>query len=369
MTSASTSSTVDIVPLEPDQHRAFRAAGEKAFPGAVAAFVRPKDLSLVACVDGDIVGGFTADFHEFSDGTTMAVVRWLFVVPDVQGQGIGAALVSTGLDELKSADVDLFVSDIDGDNTGSFRIAAAKGARLLRPWDQLRYLGPVKTATAWWKLSHFLDFGHYIWAWRSDQKRVETSTSTLRELALSISATSLVAALAAWRAEQVILLVALFAGLFVAFRHLITAGINHLQGLSTTHRAWDSGYLFATVIAFVFSVLFPMPGGAYPSEPDWRASEEVKRRGISSACAVSCMILVVGSIQILLHLEIFSQFHTAFSALLFVGIPFLIFDALLATAPFSCFHASRIRDWSLTAWLVIASTALVAIFSYLFLSP
>ena len=363
MPSTESSDEIQFRPLAPEERDDFCNVGRRAFPLAIGAMISPRDINLVATIGDDLVGGFAAEVVEFTDGSTMAVVRWLFVSPDVQGQGLGSRLAKAGFSHLKNSDIDHFVADIHGDNTSSFRIAESMGARRLRPWDQLRLLGPAKTATAWWKLSHFLDFGYFVYVGNSDGELRDTGHRNAAEISLTLSSIAVLAAIAGWRADHHIGLVATAALGFVALRHIATSMASRLQGYSTTHRAWDSGLPFSLGIALAASVLFPMPGGTYPTDDNWRSRDFTTRRGISALVAVGVLLAVTATSQCILHFDLASRWHPAVQATTFVGTSFLIFDAILATPPFSCFHASHIRAWSTTVWIVTALSALLVIFA------
>lgn len=358
-------SNILIRPLDEGESSAFRAAAREAFPAIVAAMVKPRDVSLVA-LDGDkIVGGFAASAVTLDDDRSMAIVRWLFVVPGYQGRGIGADLARRGLEFIRDRGFDFCVSDVDGDNTSSSRIVEAFGGRLVRPWEQWRILGPRGMAIAWWRLSHFLDFGHFLYVWQITD---ETSDGEARrdsaggELLLSLGAAAGLASIAGWRAGMPVLLVALAALLLFAIRHLVTVVASMAQGLRVTHRAWDSGYGFSLALAGVFGVYFPMPGGLYPASAGWRAKDEMVRRGRAAFAAVVALLVVVGSARWARGWELGSAWESALGALNFVGVPVLLFAAVLAMAPFACFHAGRIRDWHWAAWLGCAVSAGIVIF-------
>ncbi len=357
------SPAVVIDRLDDDDHAAFCEAGRQAFPLAMATLVEPKDINVVAIADGNIVAGFAAELVPLANGDTMGVIRWLFTIPEFQGQGIGARLARAGFARLRDSGIDYFVTDIDGDNTSSFRIVESMGAQRVRPWQQLRLLGPRATAVGWWKLGHFFDFGHYIYAWTRDKELPDNTTDSAREWSLSLVAGALIGAVAAWRAGFSVGLVAVIAVAVIIMRHAITAGVCRIQGLKTTHRAWESGYGVSLVIALTAAVIFPLPGGTYPAGDQWRARDEVRRRGIAAFCWVIVLLLIVAGAYVALHFDVLADWRALLQSVAFVGTAYLLFDAILATAPFSCFHAKRIRDWSLPAWMLTALGAVVVIFA------
>lgn len=352
--------------IEDDEVEGFHEAGSQAFPAAVAPLVQAKEITLVAVEGGQIVGGFAAESVELKGQSKMAVVRWLFVLPSHQGLSIGARLARRGIECVKEQGFDYFVSDIDGDNTSSFRIVESLGARLIRPWEQIRLLGLRGMGSAWWKLSHFMDFGHFIYAWTDDDP-TENDSGVARsrggqEFLVSSLACASIAAVAGWRSGLAVGWVATAVLLLLVMRQVVTWLASRVQGLSVRHRAWDSGYPFSLLLAIAAGVYFPMPGGIYPSHEKWRAKDEITRRGRSAMAAMVVLMAIVGAARWAEEGEFARPWQAAVEALIFVGVPTLLFGAVVAFAPFACFHAKRIRDWRTAAWICCAIPALVICF-------
>ena len=93
----------DVPAIRSVNLRAFEGPGEAALVDALRRQAHPT-ISLVAELGGDVVGQITFSpvVHEQHPELTVMGLAPMAVVPDLQGQGIGSALVRAGIDRCRN---------------------------------------------------------------------------------------------------------------------------------------------------------------------------------------------------------------------------------------------------------------------------
>ena len=103
----------------------------------------------------------------------------------------------------------------------------------------------------------------------------------------------------------------------------------------------------------------PLPGNVYPPDDGW--DQRRFRRLFGQGALLSTLLLTA---LVLLGRWLRSQtihpFSDAFAfALLNVGKPLLVFNTLIAVAPFEGFHGRHLRDFNSWIWLLMSLLAVL----------
>ncbi len=347
-----------IRPVEEDDEAAFIAAGKSAFDPITGMGMATGDVNLAAILDGEVVGGFIAALHESSRGEMMGVVRWLFVTEGARGVGVGGQLVEAGLQAIRDAGARWIFSDILGENTSSAGLVVAAGGRQFSLAQQVRAVGVMGTFRVWSELGHWYDLGYFIHGWADEEANQPPAAYRSGELWLSSLFCVIVASLAAWRAGHAVIWVTAAALLLLITREVVIRGLARAQGLSLRHAAWDSSVPIAVALAAGLGIYFPIVGGLYPRDGEWKARKERRRRGVAALGAAAA----IAGWGVVAWWAVQTQVWPGAEAVLFIAVPMLLFGAILATPPFSAFDASRLREWSLPAWVVAAGVGVVFLF-------
>ena len=364
---ATGSPAISVRRMHDGEERDVRALAGRVYSRPESAFFSPPPQTLVAERDGHLVGAVVPKVCALPDKRLYGAIFWLMTDPRARGLGVGGRLVGAACEYFEEHGCQEAFACVEGYNTSSSNLFAARGFTILSPGEQLRRYGLSGTFALWIKMSRLgADVGHYLWACpgatRPDYPRLQWWAGTVF---LSV----LVFLLAGWRGawmeglEPVMVLGAACA--IVTLFGLREAAMRlaaRWQGLSVRHRVWEAAFPLSAGVALLLGLFFPIPGSVYPQSLAWRYQNLLPRLGPIAFTGASAVLLFAWATWGLLRfggppLEIISWLRLGHVA----GQMLALFDVLLPFSIFVSFNGRRIWDWSRPAWAVLAA-ATVALF-------
>jgi len=322
----------------------------------------PPQHTLVAERDGQVVGAVVLELFMLPGGRQGGVMFWLMTDPEVRGSGVGGELIEAGLRFFEEHGCQEVFACVEGFNTSSSNLFAARGFSILSLGEQLRRYGLVGTLALWLKMHRFGgDVGHFLWA----RPKSTSPDSPALQWLVSVLASTLVFALAGWRGGSLegfdpavvlgstLAILALF-GLREAAMRLAARS----QGLSVRYRAWESAFPLSVGIALTLGVFFPTPGSVYPRSGAWRYQDLVPKLGPTAFAGASAVLVFTWAAWALMRFdmpppEIAVWVRAAYVA----GLSLALLDVLLPFSPFVSYSGRRVWDWNHLAWGVLAVAA------------
>jgi ribosomal protein S18 acetylase RimI-like enzyme len=354
--------TISVRHMREEETRTVISLASSAFSCAEGAFFSPPPQTLVAERDGHLVGAVLPKVFALPHKRRCGSIFWLMTDPRARGLGVGRRLVEATLEYFEEQGCREAFACVEGYNTPSSNLFAARGFTILSPGEQLRRYGLLGTFWLWIKMSRLgADVGHFLWAYpgvtRQDNPRIQWWTGTL----LSV----LVFFLAGWRGGwveglepstvfgPVLAIVALF-GLREAAMKLAARS----QGLSVWHRAWEAAFPLSASVALMLGWFFPTPGSVYPRGGTWRYRDLLPKLGPIAFAGASAVLVFAWVSWGLLRFggfppEVASWLHLGHVA----GQMLALFEVLLPFSIFVSFNGRRVWDWSRPAWAVLAAAA------------
>ncbi len=344
------------------EERAVRDLAGRVFSRPESAFFSPPPHTLVAERDGHLVGAVVPKVLALPDKRWYGAIFWLMSDPQARGLGVGRRLVEAACEHFEEHGCQEVFACVEGYNTSSSNLFAARGFSILSPGEQLRRYGLSGTFALWIKMFRLgADVGHYLWArpgaTRPDYPGLQWWVGTLF---LSV----LVFLLAEWRGawegfEPVMVLGA--ASAIVALFGLREAAMRLAacwQGLSVRHRVWEAALPLSAGVALLLGLFFPTPGSVYPRSLVWRYQDLVPKLGLIAFAGASAVLLFAWVTWGLLRFgrpppEIASWLYFGHVA----GQMLALFDVLLPFSIFVSFNGRRVWDWSRPVWAVLAAAA------------
>jgi ribosomal protein S18 acetylase RimI-like enzyme len=351
-----------------DDEEVVKALAGRAFsPLASLSFPRSPD-ALIAERGGELLGAIVLRTFELpgigrDDHHRGGVMLWLMVDPEARRFGVGGRLVEAALRSFEERGCQEVFACVEGYNSSSANLFAARGFTILSFGEQLRRYGFLGTLLLWLKTSRLgADVGHFLWT-RPGQPKPD-------DLALQwwagVFASALVLLLAGWRGGwlgkfdpmiilgAVVIVVALY-GLREGAMRLAA----RLQGLSVRHRAWESAFPLSIAIALAAGVFFPVPGSMYPRQGTWRYRDLLPKLGPMAFAGASAVLIFAWATWALAQFgepltEAAVWGRTAHTA----GLMLAAFDVLLPFSVFSSFDGRRVWDWNRPAWGALAVAVL-----------
>jgi hypothetical protein len=252
---------------------------------------------------------------------------------------------------------------VEGYNSSSANLFAARGFTILSLGEQLRRYGLLGTLLLWLRTSRLGgDVGHFLRA-RPGQLKPDSSAFQWWVGAL---ANALVLLLVGWRDNWlgdldlatllgVVVIVVTLLGLREGAMRLTA----HLMGLPVRYRAWESALPLGLGVALGLGVFFPAPGSVYPRQGIWRYRDLMPKLGLIAFAGASAVLLFAWAAWAASRfggpsLDAAVWLHAAHTA----GIMLAAFDVLLLFSPFASFDGRRIWDWNRRVWIVMAVAAL-----------
>lgn len=382
MTEETPEREIVLRPMRPDDRAAIAALAARAFPPTQAPFVASGEAGgVVALVDGAVAAASLHRVFRLPSGARVGMVAWLMTDPDTRGLGLASRLVARSVERLREDGCAWIVTDVEGYNTASANIFHGVGFRRLGLGEQSRLWGPVGLAWVWLRARLVLDPGHFLWV-AGGVRPSSALDPSASEVGCSAAIGSRLGAILS-NAVVAILSVAVGGGLFLSAQAgipdaakalAILAGVAILllvreaamrvgagRGPRLVFRAWQGGWGIALGIVAGFGSVLPLPGNLYPAGDGWRMRDHVPRLGraaVASALAIAALVLAASFLR---GLDAPRFLHDAALAIVFVGKPLLVFDTVIAVAPFDGFNARRLRDRHRPTWLALASLAVLVV--------
>lgn len=364
---------ISIQALKPQDSTAVRMMARRCFPLLHAHAVDPSEGGLLATVQGQPAAAAILREVHLPDGRRVGVVAWLLTDAEYRGRGLAGRLVAAAVDELSARGCDPVVTHIEGHNTASTNAFLREGFTRAGPGRQWREFGLLGSAALWWRTRFVFDPGHFVWMRPAGIAVDQPVTQRPGAQRLASWFLNLLFATIAFMLGGGLLLglaprtpglaelgaLALAVGVLLGLREAAQHVADRVMGSPTMcFRMWESGFVFSAPVALLFGALLPMPGGIYPCADGWRYPDYQGTFGMAalfSATAVAFAVLLAIGLREMADGPTTGILVTAF---LMVGKPLLLFDTVVACAPFHCFHASRIFELDWRVWIVAAAIGL-----------
>jgi ribosomal protein S18 acetylase RimI-like enzyme len=351
-----------------DDEEPVRALAGRAFsPLESLSFPRSPD-ALIAERGGELLGSvvlktFGLPGSGRDEDRRGGVMLWLMVDPGARGLGVGGRLVEAALRSFEERGCQEVFACVEGYNSSSANLFAARGFTTLSLGEQLRRYGLLGTLLLWIRTSRLGgDVGHFLWA-RPGQLEPENPAL---EWWTGVFASALVLLVAGWRGGWLggfgpttilgaLVIVVALCGLREGAMRLAA----RLQGLEVRHRAWESAFPLSIAIALAFGVFLPVLGSIYPRNGTWRYRDLLPKLGPMAFAGASAVLIFAWAAWVL------AQFGGPLSgaavwlrAAHTAGLMLAAFDVLLPFSLFSSFDGRRVWDWNRPAWGALAVAVL-----------
>jgi ribosomal protein S18 acetylase RimI-like enzyme len=350
-----------------DQEAVKALAGRAFSPLASISFPRSPD-ALIAERGGELLGAvvlrtFTLPGNGRDEDRRGGVMLWLMVEPGARRLGVGGRLVEAALRSFEERGCQEMFACVEGYNTSSANLFAARGFTVLSFGEQLRRYGFLGTLLLWVKTSRLGgDVGHFLWA-RAGQAKPD---SPALQWWVGVLANAIVLLLAGWRGKWLedfdpatLLGVVLIVVTLLGSREGAMRLAARLMGLPVRHRAWESAFPLGLGVALALGVFLPVPGSVYPRQGVWRYSDLLPKLGPIAFAGASVVLIFAWEAW---ALEQFGgpspEVSQWFDAARMAGLILAAFDVLLPFSPFASFDGRRVWDWSRPAWGILAAAAL-----------
>ncbi len=351
-----------------DDEEVVKALAGRAFsPLASLSFPRSPD-ALIAERGGELLGTIVLRTFELpgigrDDHHRGGVMLWLMVDPEARRLGVGGRLVEAALRSFEERGCLEVFACVEGYNSSSANLFAARGFTILSFGEQLRRYGFLGTLLLWLKTARLgADVGHFLWTRPGQPKPDDPALQWWA----GVFASALVLLLAGWRGGwlgkfdpmiilgAVVIVVALY-GLREGAMRLAA----RLQGLSVRHRAWESAFPLSIAIALAAGVFFPVPGSIYPRQGNWRYRDLLPKLGPMAFAGASAVLIFAWAAWGLAKFgEPLSEAAVWGRAAHTAGLMLAAFDVLLPFSVFSSFDGRRVWDWNRPAWGALAVAVL-----------
>ena len=162
---ATGSPAISVRRMHDGEERDVRALAGRVYSRPESAFFSPPPQTLVAERDGHLVGAVVPKVFALPDKRCCGAIFWLMTSPQARGLGVGGRLVGAACEYFEEHGCQEAFACVEGYNTSSSNLFAARGFTILSPGEQLRRYGLSGTFALWIKMSRLgADVGHYLWA-------------------------------------------------------------------------------------------------------------------------------------------------------------------------------------------------------------
>jgi len=340
--------------------RAFSPLASVSFPHSPDALIAERGGKLLGAV---VLRTFVLPGNGRDEERRGGVMLWLMVEPGARRLGVGGRLVEAALRSFEEWGCREVFACVEGYNSSSANLFAARGFTILSFGEQLRRYGILGTFWLWLRTSRLGgDVGNFLWA-RPGQLE---SDSPALQWWVGALANALVLLLVGWRGHWlgefdpatllgVVLTVVVLLGLREGAMRLVA----WLRGLPVRHRAWESAFALSLAIALLLGVFLPVSGSVYPRLRAWSYRDLLPKLGsIAFAGALSVLVFAWAAWVLARFAGSSPEVTQWFDAARRAGLMLAAFDVLLPFSPFASFDGRRVWDWNRAAWGVLAVAVL-----------
>src|SRR5918997_6403084 len=187
---------ISVRRMDADDEEAVKALAGRAFsPLASLSFPRSPD-ALISERRGELVGAVVLRTFGLPGERKSGGMTWLMTDPGARGLGGGGRLVEAALQSFEERGCREMFACVEGYNSSSANLFAARGFTILSFGEQLRRYGLLGTLLLWLRTSRLGgDVGHFLWA-RPGQLKPEDPAL---QWWIGVFASVLVLLLAGWR--------------------------------------------------------------------------------------------------------------------------------------------------------------------------
>jgi ribosomal protein S18 acetylase RimI-like enzyme len=351
-----------------DDEEPVRALAWRAFsPLESLSFPRSPD-ALIAERGGELLGSVVLKTFGLpgsgQDGDRRGgVMLWLMVDPGARGLGVGGRLVDAALRSFEERGCQEVFACVEGYNSSSANLFAARGFTMLSLGEQLRRYGLLGTLLLWLRTSRLGgDVGHFLWARPGQLKPDDPALQWW----IGVFASTLVLLLAGWRGSWLggfgpttilgaLVIVVALCGLREGAMRLAA----RLQGLEVRHRAWESAFPLSIAIALALGMFLPVLGSIYPRQRTWHYRDLLPKLGPMAFAGASAMLIFAWAAWALAQFGgPLSEGAVWLRAAHTAGLMLAAFDVLLPFSLFTSFDGRRVWDWNRPAWGALAAAVL-----------
>jgi len=262
-----------------------------SFREALKSSSRQLGASLVAEYQGKIVGCFSLRIVVYGE-KRIGLIDAIVTDRNFRGSGIGKSLLDQALSWFEKKRCEIICATADRFNSPSWNMFIHKGFSLYTIRGQFRDLG-LNFIRLWFAEFYVVGAGTFFLR-KINGKPDQPEPSEGWSFLVAWIGFAFILWLMVFRqgASLSIPLVLGVGGLSLfahEFAHKLTAS---RLGLKTVFRAWDSGILFSSLLAAIFSALYPSYGQTYVKQVDWRYDPKQRIMGlIYAAGPITSLIL------------------------------------------------------------------------------
>lgn len=365
----SNSETEELRDLRDEDYGAITALARISFPVSQSRFVVPGEAGgKVVTINGNLAAVSLLRIIDLPSGRRTGFIAWLMTHPDYRRRGLAGKLVKASTAQLRAQKCDDIVTDVEGYNSGSANVFFGADYRRLSLCQQLKRWNPVDMIWLWIRTGFAIDPGHFLWVFKGQNERVRPwirrfcavfLNTFLGVLAFSLGGGIILSGSSS--VPTVLTAVAFLAGTstLLAVREIGMRMLSWFYKQPLEYRAWSGGWAMSLLIAIGFGRTLPLPGNFYPPGDGWSARHFQALLGqgaMVSTLLVACLIILGSFISATGANELLSRFAMA---LVFMGKPLLVFDTLVAVAPFEGFNGRHLRDYNRLIWLALSAIAVI----------
>jgi ribosomal protein S18 acetylase RimI-like enzyme len=129
--------TIAVRHMREDETRAVKSLADSAFSWLEGALFSPPPQTLVAERDGHLLGAVVPKVFALPHKRLCGAIFWLMTDPQARGLGVGRRLVEATLEYFEEQGCREAFACVEGYNTSSSNLFAARGFTILSPGEQL----------------------------------------------------------------------------------------------------------------------------------------------------------------------------------------------------------------------------------------
>ncbi len=330
-----------------------------------------KTDALVA-VDGEKIVGCVIPIVATITGEKVGIVEGIFVDRNVQGKGVGKALVDATLSHFQKEGCKTNYVIVDRFNSPSWNMFLHNGFTPFEFNMQFKVFG-WKTLSLWWINDYFWAPGCFI------LRKTGKASQRVREVGdgwhflIAWLGFSLIILVAGTGLDYPLLgsipLILGVVGVSIFAHELSHKLVANSLGLKTVFKVWESGLVFSVLLALLGG-LYPSYGSTFIKQKDWPYNKNIKEMGLIYSVGPVISLVLASCFLALAHWAN-TEWLIALGTVGFLVNSALVFFNLIPIFPFTPLDGGKIFLWNKIIWSLLAIwfALLLGAAKFLWLTP